>query len=107
MPLKDLLKKIGRREEYEELKFEEEAPVKVGIRIETLSGLIDIDRLSKLLREGNILFVKSKELQRKDLGQFEQAVHKLKRICRNYGFDIVGTEDGYLVLTPKFAKIVR
>jgi SepF-like predicted cell division protein (DUF552 family) len=59
------------------------------------------------VKEGNILFVKTQELQKKDLGQFQTAVQKLNRICKNFGFDLVGTEDGYLVVTPKFAKIVR
>lgn len=107
MPLINFLKKLKSKAEYEEIEIEKEEKPKINIKIETLTGIVDVERLSKLLKEGNILFVRSKDLQKKDLGQFQQAVHKLKRVCRQYGFDIVGTEDGYLLLTPKFAKIVR
>ncbi len=72
-----------------------------------MTGTVDVDRFEKLLRQGNILFLKTKMLQRQDLGQFQLAVQKLKRISHNYGFDLVGTEEGYLVVTPKFARVVR
>ena len=61
----------------------------------------------KFVREGNILFLKTRELQKKDLGQFQTSVQKLKRSCSSFGFDIAGTEEGYLVVTPKFAQIAR
>jgi SepF-like predicted cell division protein (DUF552 family) len=107
MKLADILKKIKPKKEYEEIEAEKEEQPKVNIRIENLTALGDVERLAELLKGGNILFVKSQELQKRDLGQFQQAVQKLNRICKNFGFDIVGTEDGYLILTPKFAKIVR
>jgi SepF-like predicted cell division protein (DUF552 family) len=107
MKLADILKKLSPKREYEEIAAEKEEQPKINVKIENLTGLGDVERLIGLLKEGNILFVKSQELQKKDLGQFQQAVNKLSRNCKNFGFDIVGTEDGYLVLTPKFAKIVR
>ena len=94
-------------EEHVELPVAEEPVEKINVRIENLMGLSDIDRLMRIVREGSILFLKTKELQRKDLGQFQTAVQKLKRVCTNYGFDIAGTEEGYLVVTPKFAQISR
>jgi SepF-like predicted cell division protein (DUF552 family) len=80
---------------------------KVTIRVENLMGINDIERLEKMLKEGYIVFLKVLDIQRKDLGQFKQAVQMLKRRCIQYGWDIVGIEDGYMVLTPKFAKIAR
>lgn len=107
MPIKKILKKLRPREEMIEFPEEEEVGEKVNVRIENLTGMVDVERMEKILREGNILFLKTKELQRKDIGQFQMAIQKLKRVCGNYGFDIAGTEEGYLVLTPRFAKIVR
>ncbi len=108
MDLRGLLKRFRPEREAVEVPVEEEQPrEKVSIRIENLTGLVDVDRFAQLLREGNILFLKSRELQRKDLGQLQLAVQKLKRLCTNYGYDIAGTEDGYLVMTPKFAQILR
>ena len=109
MALKDLLPEtfLSQKEEPVELPVEEEQAEKIHVRIENLTGTVDVDRFEKLLRQGNILFLKTKMLQRQDLGQFQLAVQKLKRISHNYGFDLVGTEEGYLVVTPKFARVVR
>lgn len=104
MTIKDLF--LGKREEVE-LPVEEGATEKINVRIENLQGLIDVEKITKLVREGNILFLKTKELQKKDLGQLQTTVQRLKRVCSQYGWDIAGTEDGYLVLTPKFARIER
>jgi SepF-like predicted cell division protein (DUF552 family) len=106
MDLRDLL--FGKKEEdMIELPVEEEQTQKIQVRIENIGGMLDVDRLTKLLREGNILLLKTKDLQKKDLGEFQTTVQKLKRVCNQYGFDIAGTEDGYLVVTPRFAQIMR
>jgi SepF-like predicted cell division protein (DUF552 family) len=86
---------------------EEEPAEKVNIKIERLQGLVDVERLTKLVREGSILFLKTKDLQRKDLGQLQATVQRLRRVCSQYGWDIAGTQDGYLIITPKIAKIER
>ncbi len=101
------LKKKKKEEEIIELPEEEVTPQKLNVRIEKLGGLADVRRLENLVKKGNILFLKTKELQRKDLGQFQTSIQKLKRVCEQYGWDIAGTEDGYIVVTPRFAKIVR
>lgn len=101
--LRDLLK----REEPMEIPVEEEATQPIYVRIENLKDFVDIERVTKLLREGSIVFLKTKELQRTDLGEFQNCVQKLKRVSNQYGFDIAGTEEGYIVLTPTFAKIMR
>ncbi|MEM5772852.1 MAG: cell division protein SepF [Candidatus Aenigmatarchaeota archaeon] len=101
------LKRLLGKEEPVELPAEEEPVQPVYVRIENLKDFVDIERITKLLREGNIVFLKTKELQRTDLGEFQNCVQKLKRVSNQYGFDIAGTEEGYLVLTPSFARIVR
>jgi SepF-like predicted cell division protein (DUF552 family) len=101
--LRDLFKK----EEPVELPVEEEGTQPVYVRIENLKDFVDIDRIARLLRDGSIVFLKTKELQRTDLGEFQNCVQKLKRVSNQFGFDIAGTEEGYIVLTPTFAKIVR
>ncbi|MBI4009665.1 MAG: hypothetical protein HY361_00525 [Candidatus Aenigmarchaeota archaeon] len=108
MGLRDLLpESLFGKHETVELPEEEEQMDRVHVRVENLTNMADVDRFEKLLREGNILCLKTKQLQRQDLGQFQLAVQKLKRVSHNYGFDLVGTEDGYLVVTPKFARISR
>jgi SepF-like predicted cell division protein (DUF552 family) len=105
--LHDILGKVRSEEETVELPEEQEETRQVTIRIETLKDFVDIDRISRLLKEGNIVFIKGRDLQRNDLGEFQNCVQKLKRVCGQYGWDIVGTEEGYLIVTPQFAKIER
>jgi SepF-like predicted cell division protein (DUF552 family) len=101
------LKKLLGKEEPVELPAEEEPVQPVYVRIENLKDFVDIERITKLVKEGNIVFLKTKELQRTDLGEFQNCVQKLKRVSNQFGFDIAGTEEGYLVVTPSFAKIAR
>jgi SepF-like predicted cell division protein (DUF552 family) len=79
----------------------------VTVRIETLTDFVDVDRVARLAKDGNIVFLRARDLQRKDLGEFQNCVAKLKKVSNQYGFDLVGTEDGYLLVTPQFAKIQR
>lgn len=104
---KFLRRLIAEDEKDTELPVAEEPVERVNIRIENLGGIGDIDRVTKFVREGSILLLKTRELQKRDLGQFQTSVQKLKRVCTNFGFDIAGTEEGYLVITPKFAQIAR
>jgi len=98
-----------KEEEFEEInvELEEEPEEKINVRIEKLGGVEDAERIIRYVKKGFIVFLKTKELQKKQLAQFQMAVLKLKRLCKNYGFDIVGTEDGYLILAPKFVIIER
>ena len=114
MALEDFIpeKWLARRkkeEDYEEIPVEEttEPEEKINVRIEKLSDTADVERIVKYVKRGFIVFLKTKELQRRQFVQFQSAVLKLKRLSKNYGFDLVGTEDGYLILAPKFAKIER
>jgi SepF-like predicted cell division protein (DUF552 family) len=86
---------------------EEEQRQQINVRIETLKDFVDTERITNLLNEGNIIFLKTKDIQRHDLGEFQNCVQKLKRNSAKFGWDIVGLEEGYLVLTPKFARIER
>jgi SepF-like predicted cell division protein (DUF552 family) len=103
--LSDLFKR--KDEEMVELPVEGEQMQQVMVRIETLRDFVDIDRIARLVKDGNIIFLKTRDLQRKDLGEFQNCVQKLKRVSNQFGFDLVGTEEGYLVVTPTFAKIAR
>lgn len=106
----DRLKKFAQAEEEQmELPTEQqEGPSeKVTVRVDNLQGINDVERIEKLVKDGNIMFLKVFDLQKKDLGQFKQTVQMLKRRCIQYGWDIVGIEEGYMVLAPKFAKIAR
>lgn len=106
----DRLKKFaqGEEEQMELPTGQQEGPAdRVTVRVDNLQGINDVERIEKLVKDGNIMFLKVFDLQKKDLGQFKQTVQMLKRRCIQYGWDIVGIEEGYMVLAPKFAKIAR
>jgi len=100
----DLFKK--KEEDLLELPVEEEEKT-VFVRVENLREFMDVERIKDLVKQGNIVFLKTKDMQRRDLGEFQTCVQKLKRIATQHGFDIAGTEEGYIVLTPTFAQILR
>lgn len=102
--LQDIFKK---KNEEVELPVDEVTMPEVTVRVENLKDFVDIDRIIRLLKDGNVIVLKTRDLQRRDLGEFQNSVQKLKRISGQYGFDIAGTEEGYVVLTPTFAKIAR
>ena len=108
MAIKDLLKK-PKKEEGEEF-VEIEQPVeegKVNVRIETLRDYIDTDRVQQLVREGNVVFLKIKELRNRDISELKRAVDKLKKTCTAMNGDMVGVDEDFLVITPNFARIFR
>lgn len=105
--LDNLLGIFRKKEEMVEFPEEEEEKKQILVRIETLKDFVDTERITRLLKDGNIIFLKVAELQRHDLGEFKNCVEKLKRNCRQFGWDIVGIEEGYLILTPEFARVER
>ncbi|MCD6371106.1 MAG: cell division protein SepF [Candidatus Aenigmarchaeota archaeon] len=79
----------------------------VGVKIENLKSYSDTERIQQLLREGNIIFLKIRELRSKDITELKRAIQKLKRTCMALDGDIVGVDEDYIILTPSFAKIFR
>lgn len=85
--------------------FKEE--LSVNVRVETLKDFADTQRIQGLVREGNIVFLKIKGLRQRDLSELKRSVEKLKKTCVAMDGDIVGVDEDFLVLTPKYAKIYR
>lgn len=79
----------------------------ITVRIETLRDFVDTERIARVLKDGNVVFLKVGELQKHDIGEFQNSVQKLKRFANQFGWDMVGMEEGYLVITPNFVKIAR
>ncbi len=80
---------------------------KVGVRIETLKDFLDAERIQQFVREGNVIFLRIKELRNKDVAELKRSVEKLKKTCVAMDGDIAGIDEDFLVLTPKFAKVYR
>lgn len=80
---------------------------KVSVRIETLKDFMDTERIQNLVRNGNIVFLRIKELKAKDINELRRAVEKLKKTCIAMNGDIVGIDEDYLIICPNFAKVFR
>jgi SepF-like predicted cell division protein (DUF552 family) len=80
---------------------------KVSVKIDTLREYADIDRIQATVREGNIVFLKIKDLRMKDISELKRCVDKLRKTALAMNGDIVGVDEDFLVLTPSFAKIYR
>lgn len=100
----------GKSEEQEE-DFLEVSPVveegKVSVRIESLRDLTDTERVQQMVREGNVVFLRIRPLREKDITELKRAVDKLKKTIVAMNGDIVGVDEDFLIITPKFAKIFR
>lgn len=79
----------------------------VNVRIETLESYADADRIQNLVREGNVVFLRIKQLRMKDISELKRSVDKLRKTCMAMNGDIVGVDEDFLIITPSFARIYR
>ena len=79
----------------------------ISVRVETLNGINDVERIARLVKDGSILFLRLKDLQRRDVGEFQNTLQKMKRVCIQFNWDMTVVEDGYLVVTPQFAQVEK
>ncbi|MDI6825649.1 MAG: cell division protein SepF [Candidatus Aenigmarchaeota archaeon] len=95
------------KEEFIEIEPEGEDKRKINVRIENLNDYRDVEGIQKLMREGNIVFLRMRKLRERDLGELKRSVERLRRTSIAMNGDIIGIDEDYLVLTPSFAKIYR
>ena len=86
---------------------DQEPRERLSVRIESVNGLTDVERVAAYLRKGTVLLIKIKDLQRKDIGLAQTTLSKLKRLSTQFNWDLVALPEGYLVMTPNFARIER
>lgn len=106
------LKIFGKDEEAGEDEFIEieslgEVEGKTHIRIENLSDYRDVEKIQKLVREGNIVFLKIRKIKERDLGELKRCVERLRKTAIASNGDIIGVDEDFLIITPTFAKIYR
>ena len=95
------------KEEFIEIQTEGEDRGRMNIRIENLKDYRDVEGVQRLLREGNIVFLRIKKLKERDLGELKRSVERLRRTSVAMNGDIIGVDEDYLILTPPSAKIYR
>jgi len=91
--------------ELEPAHFEER--LGVTVKIDNLNSYSDTDRIQGMLRNGNVIFLKIKDLRERDINELKRSVDKLRKTCTAMNGDIVGVDEDYLIITPSFARIFR
>ncbi len=94
-------------EDFVELNANPPEEGRVAVKIETLRDFLDADRVQQLVREGNIVFLRIRELREKNISELKRSVERLKKTVVAMNGDIVGVDEDFLVITPTFAKIFR
>lgn len=111
MGLRDTLNKILPSKPSGEEEFVEvtAAPENnnVSVKIDSLASYSDTDRIQQTLREGTVIFLRIRDLREKDINELKRSVEKLRKTITAMDGDVVGVDEDFLVLTPKFAKIYR
>jgi len=87
--------------------IDSDSKLRINVRIEDLEDYRDVETVQKLVRDGNIVFLKIKTLREKNIGELKRAVQKLRKGSIAMGGDIVGVDDNFLVLCPQFARVFR
>ncbi len=110
MGIKSIFGKTAPSADEEYIEIEPETDLsngKVLIRIEKLEDYADSDRIQKKLREGNVLFIKIKDLKDKDMSELKRAIDRIRKTCLAINGDIAGVSDDWLLVCPASAKIYR
>ena len=97
----------GEKEGFIEIETEGEEKRKINVRIENLSDYRDVEEIQKLVREGNIVFLRMRKLKERDLGELRRSIERLRKTSIAMNGDIVGIDEDYILLTPSFAHVVR
>lgn len=110
MGLFDKLKGMGAQpehgEEFVEVTSEEEKN-QVNVKIDTMTSYADAERVLQFLREGYVIFLRIRELREKNINELKKAVEKIKKTANAMNGDMVGVDEDFLIVTPKFARVYR
>ena len=79
----------------------------VTVKIDGLQSYSDTERIQEMLRHGNVIFLRIRELRERDINELKRAVDKLRKTCSAMNGDMVGIDEYYLIITPSFARIFR
>jgi SepF-like predicted cell division protein (DUF552 family) len=103
--LVDDLKKIKPKKEPEVQELPVESTFNpINLRIEVIKSLQDVERVAGFVKNGDIVFVRSKTA---DQELFKNAAKMLKEASAEVNGDIIGFSDNSLLVTPNTVKIVR
>ncbi len=80
---------------------------KVRIKVVTLHEFKDAEQVQKMLRNGDIVWVKIAPLKQKDMTDLKRAIERIKKTVRSIDGDVAGIDEEWLVATPHYAHVHR
>lgn len=113
MVFKKIMEKIKfeRTDEEPEEEFLEVTPEgelgQISVKVETLRNYGDAERIQQMVREGNVVFVRIRDLRQKDINELKKSVERVRKTVAAMEGDIVGVDEDFLIVTPNFAKVYR
>src|SRR3989344_3493478 len=93
--------------EYYELEHEKSPAGQIKIVVEKAGAASDSNKIVKHVKDGNIAFVRIKDLKETNLNELKILVSKVKSACISSGGDVAGVGDEWLIVAPSTAQIVR
>ena len=94
-------------EEFTEVPQEDDGQKKINIMIEKLEGLVDADPIIKKVKDGHIVLAHIKGLRETNMEELKQSIGKIKTYSANFGGDVVGVGDEWLIVAPASVEIKR
>mgnify|MGYP000085343116 CR=1 FL=1 len=80
---------------------------RIMIRVEKVTGDVDVPRIQRYLREGYIIFLKIRDVRQRDISELKRIIERLKKTVLAINGDMVGVDEDFLVITPEYARIYR
>lgn len=111
MPISNILKKENEKNQEDFVELDENA-IETGkslvpIKIMKMNEYADAEKIQKTLREGNIVLAKIKTLKEKDMSELKRAIERLRKTATAINGEVVGADENWLVISPKYARVVR
>ncbi len=94
-----------KNEEYIELP-EEEKKTLLTIKIEKALDIRDVERIIKVVREGNVCIVSLRDVK-KNIPEYQALLENFKRYSNMFKVNIYLLGEDYILLTPKEIKVEK
>ncbi len=75
------------------------------VRVKNVMNVAEVDLAANYVKRGDVVIVKIKDLQRRDIGQFQNVLQKIKKVSMQFGFHVAAVKEGYLIVTPPNVEI--
>lgn len=96
-----------RLDEFHEIPMDMDDQTRTKVMIEKLDGVIDVDRIVRKARSGNIVIVGIKDVRERSMDELKHSISKMKTSVAMFNGDIAGVGEEWLILTPSSARIHR